>query len=308
MKGWKDDLNTQKLVPVLKFGWSALISYTGVARTPQGKDVGEWIAEEIDKIEMYADFDELPIRLLAADAWLSKKKGDRRLAFSVVGFVGRRPIAMVISNFTNLDEDIFDPVLPQLSKDVIKPKVPEVRVAGDSTAVSRAERENLKGMVAKNCSLMEVHEALAKVNVEAANRSSKISRECVVGILLPTGKALVQPYAIDNRMEYMPDFVKRDLSRAGIAGFKRKVDQSGNPLSLGWEKMVAKVQGGRIGERAAMGIHEIRGAEVPIAGKKPDRPDADFYSAWKIAGENESLSGITWQWQKPKGGTGSITL
>ena len=239
---------------------------------------------------------------------VEQEKRGRRLAFSVVGFVGRRPIAMVISNFTNLDEDIFDPVLPQLSKDVIKPKVPEVRVAGDSTAVSRAERENLKGMVAKNCSLMEVHEALAKVNVEAANRSSKISRECVVGILLPTGKALVQPYAIDNRMEYMPDFVKRDLSRAGIAGFKRKVDQSGNPLSLGWEKMVAKVQGGRIGERAAMGIHEIRGAEVPIAGKKPDRPDADFYSAWKIAGENESLSGITWQWQKPKGGTGSITL
>ena len=51
---------------------------------------------------MDAKFEELPRRLLAADAWLSKLSDNYPLAFSIVGFIDRRPVAMVISNFTDI--------------------------------------------------------------------------------------------------------------------------------------------------------------------------------------------------------------
>src|SRR5215210_5166114 len=187
----EDNLNTQKLVPDFKFGWSALVSYTGVARTPWGTDVGDWIAQAAEGIEMNASFDELPRKLLGADAWLRKVRSDRRIAFSVVGFIVKRPVAVLVSNFTNLNGYTF-PVQPKLRKHVSKPKVPEVRVAGDSTAVTGNEIQNLRAVLVGNFSLMVIFEALAETNAEAAKRSSAISRECVVGCLIPTGGAMVR--------------------------------------------------------------------------------------------------------------------
>jgi hypothetical protein len=211
----EDNLNTQKLVPVFKFGWSALVSYTGVANTSRGMDVGQWIAQAAESIEMYASFDELPRRLLSADAWLNKVRDERCIAFSIVGFNGRRPVAALVSNFTNLDGYTF-PVQPKLKKSISKPKVPEARVAGDRAAVAKDEIQRLKAMIVGNRNLMEIHNALAETNAEAAQRSSVISRECVVGCLLPTGAALVRPYGIDEGMDYIPDFIMRDLARTGV--------------------------------------------------------------------------------------------
>jgi hypothetical protein len=85
------------------------------------------------------------------------------------------------------------------------------------------------------------------------------------------------------------------------------MDENGNPLPVGWVQMKARAQGGRPGERAFGGMYEFRGAAEPIPGQKPDRPDADFISAWKIAGENEPMS-FTWRWQRPDGGEGTITI
>src|SRR5262245_37871136 len=75
---FSDDTQTQKLIPVIKFGWNALVAFTGVASRSHIPDVGEWIATELQAIPMKAGFDELPIRLLAADEWLKDVLDDRR--------------------------------------------------------------------------------------------------------------------------------------------------------------------------------------------------------------------------------------
>src|SRR3712207_824505 len=102
--GWvTDDPRSQKLIPVIRRGWSALVTFTGVAVTPQGQSVGDWIAEQTQAIPMAAYFGELPTALLAADGWLAGVIGYRELTFSVVAFVGRRPYAMLVSNREDLD-------------------------------------------------------------------------------------------------------------------------------------------------------------------------------------------------------------
>ena len=57
--GWSDDLNTQKIVPVIKYEWCALVAFTGVAIT-SGTDVGDWLSEQMDRIPINARFEELP--------------------------------------------------------------------------------------------------------------------------------------------------------------------------------------------------------------------------------------------------------
>ncbi len=119
----EDDLDVQKLVPTFKFGWSALVSFTGIAKTDRGQDVGDWVSARLNAIPVEAKFAELPKSLLAADHWLTKLSGYRKLAFSIVGFVRRRPVAMVISNFLDMDGHEF-PVLSKLRLFEIRPKVP----------------------------------------------------------------------------------------------------------------------------------------------------------------------------------------
>src|SRR5690349_6906909 len=82
-----DSYNTQKLIPVIRHGWTALIAYMGVASAPPLiSDMGQWIAGEMDSIPLDAGFAELSRRLLRANVWLERIRGDRRVAFSAVGF------------------------------------------------------------------------------------------------------------------------------------------------------------------------------------------------------------------------------
>ena len=135
-KDWKDDFNVQKLIPVFKLGWSALISFSGIAKLSNGIDVGTWVAESIHTISMHASFDELPKRLLTASNWLRIMRDPPPLTFSVVGFIRRHPIAMMISNCQDIDGNFYFPALPNLKVSSNKPKVPQVRIAGDLQAVT----------------------------------------------------------------------------------------------------------------------------------------------------------------------------
>jgi hypothetical protein len=62
--------------------------------------MGQWIVEQMDSISLDGAFSELSRRLLKLNMWLSRIRGDRRIAFSVVGFCNQR---LLISNFLDLD-------------------------------------------------------------------------------------------------------------------------------------------------------------------------------------------------------------
>jgi hypothetical protein len=57
--------DTQKLIPVIRRGWAALITYMGVASAPPLiSDIGQWIVEQMDSIPIDGSFSELSRRLL----------------------------------------------------------------------------------------------------------------------------------------------------------------------------------------------------------------------------------------------------
>ena len=93
-----DSFDTQKLIPVIHHDWAALIAYMGVASAPPLiSDMGQWIVEQMDSIPFDGSFSELSLRLLKLNMWVGRIRGDRRIAFSVVGFRNQRPFMMLIS-------------------------------------------------------------------------------------------------------------------------------------------------------------------------------------------------------------------
>ena len=147
--GYSDDLRTQKIVPLIKYEWCALVAFTGVAMTTTGLDVGEWLSVQADRIPVDARFDELPKKLLAANSWLGRLAGERRLAFSIVGFIRRRPVAMVVSNYMDINGRVFRPQ-PQLKPSEIRPKQPDVRFAGNVESVRDDDRKGCDRASAKD--------------------------------------------------------------------------------------------------------------------------------------------------------------
>jgi len=83
---------------VIHHDWAALIAYMGVASAPPLiSDMGQWIVEQMDSIPFDGSFSELSLRLLKLNMWVGRIRGDRRIAFSVVGFRNQRPFMMLIS-------------------------------------------------------------------------------------------------------------------------------------------------------------------------------------------------------------------
>src|SRR5215831_366353 len=125
-----DSYHTQKLIPVIRRDWSALVAYMGVASAPPLiSDMGHWIVEQMDSIPIDGSFSELSRRLLKFNLWLGRIRGDRRIAFSVVGFCNQRPFMMLISNFLDSKGHIVD-AGPQLRAYLRRSNQPEVRAVG----------------------------------------------------------------------------------------------------------------------------------------------------------------------------------
>ena len=125
-----DSYDTQKLIPVIRRGWTALVAYMGIASAPPViADMGQWIGDQVDAIPADGDWSELSTRLLHLNSSLGRLRGDRRIAFSVVGFRARQPFMMLVSNFIRLDGAIT-PAASQLTAYVRTPQRPEVRFVG----------------------------------------------------------------------------------------------------------------------------------------------------------------------------------
>jgi hypothetical protein len=256
----EDNLLVQKIVPVLKFDWCALVSFCGVALTSSGIDVGDWISQQVNSDNLREHFSDFLTRLRGADKWLAQLSGDNRITISIVGFRHRRPFLICLSNFQYLNGQPFAKPLRLLKLFEMKPTSAEVRVFGDSGSVPDAERGHLRKLSLPDSEGPAVMESLAEANRLAALRSTEqlISPQCVVGRILPTGLGWLRPFGIDPSVEYMPNFIRRDLEASGIDAFELKNDDQGQPLKPGWVQTATRFATLDSGKRVVGSFHEFR--------------------------------------------------
>jgi hypothetical protein len=258
-----DSYDTQKLIPVIRRGWAALIAYTGVASAPPlVSDVGQWIVEQMDSIPLDGSFSELSRRLLRFNQWLGRIRGDRRIAFSVVGFCDQRPFMMSISNFLDSDGHIVA-AGPQLRAYLRRPNQPEVRSVGTSRP-DVFERVRLEKLLQAGSSRRLVPEltrqAVAEINASVARRSrGSISEECVSGYLLRSGSAAIGGHGIPELAACLPNWVRSDLEKGGVIGFESVKQVEGKALPIQWKGTTARILNGTI-----VRMHEIANAGKPI--------------------------------------------
>src|SRR5687767_5962294 len=62
------DFETQKIVPVNAFRWSATICFAGVGRT-DNLNVGEWLQERVRAVQMDDPFERLLDEVMKANDW-----------------------------------------------------------------------------------------------------------------------------------------------------------------------------------------------------------------------------------------------
>ena len=258
-----DSYDTQKLIPVIRRDWSALIAYIGVASAPPViDDVGEWIGEQMDSIPRNGVFAELSTRLLRFNHWLKRIRGHRCIAFSAVGFSDQRPFMMLISNFLDSRGHLVD-ARPQLNATLRRSDQPEVRAVGTARpdVFERVRLERLLQARSPRRSVPElIRDAIADINAQVSRRSrGSISEQCVSGYLLRSGAAAIGAHRIPAEAACLPHWVQRDLEKGGVVGFESAAHEEGRLLPIQWKGMVAKTIKG-----TTIRIHEIANAGEPI--------------------------------------------
>jgi hypothetical protein len=164
-----DSYDTQKLIPVIGHGWAALIGYMGIASAPPlMSDMGQWIVEQMDSIPTDGSFSEISKRLLKLNRWPDRIRGDRRIAFSVVGFWDQTPSMMLVSNFLDLQGRITE-AGPRLRAYLRRSDQPQVHAVG-TVRPDIFERVRLERLLqVKSSRRMVPHlicEALAGINAK----------------------------------------------------------------------------------------------------------------------------------------------
>ena len=267
-----DSYHTQKLIPVIRHEWMALVAYMGIQSAPPIiNDMGQWILERIDDIPPAADFSQLSMGLLQLDRWLPRIRGDRRVAFSVVGFRNRRPFMLLLSNFVDLEGQVT-PAGSRLNAYLRTPKKPEVRAVGTARP-DVFERVRLVRMLQANASRgvvpQLIRQTVAEINASVARRSSgSISEECISGYLLRSGAAAIGGHGIPEHAACFPTWLKRDLAAGGINGFEPPPHVEGAP-PVQWRGTTARLEKGTM-----LRTHEIANAGTPIIDRvePPRRP------------------------------------
>lgn len=242
-----DSYDTQKLIPVIRQSWSALVAYMGVASAPPLlPDMGEWIVQQMESIPFDGDLSQLSHRLLLANTWVSRIRGDRRIAFSAVGFSEKRPFMMLISNFLDLDGKTVA-AGPELKLYRRTPRQPEIRVVG-SVRLDFVEQARLRRLLQSNAGRQpirdRIRQAIAEINAQVARRSrGSISEECVSGYLLRSGSAEIGEHGIPTDVPYFPSWVRLDLEKTSNGEFKVEYDRDGKPLPIRWKGMSVRILG-----------------------------------------------------------------
>lgn len=275
-----DSYDTQKMIPIIRDGWAALIAYMGIASAPPLiPDMGQWIVEQLDTVPRNADFPDLSARLLRLNQWLPQIRGDRRIAMSVVGFRNRRPFMMLLSNFVDLDGHVVE-AGPQLRAWVRTPMKPEIRAVG-TVRPDVFQRVRLVRMLQANASRgvipQLIRQAVADVNAKVAERSGgSISPECVSGYLLRSGAVAIGGHGLPPHAACFPNWLRRDLQQGGVIGF----EPVNGALRIQWRKTTARIVKGSIQR-----THEIANAGNPIL-DGIDRPGRA--PTWTSAGSDDT--------------------
>jgi hypothetical protein len=282
-----DSYHTQKVIPVIRRGWSALIAYMGIANAPPLiSDVGQWIVEQMDSIPLEGNFSELSRRLLKFNLWLDRIRGDRRIAFSVVGFWNERPFMMLLSNFLDSTGRLVE-AGPQLRAYMRRTNQPEVRAVG-TTRPDIFERVRLERLLQAGSSRRLVPElirhAAAEINANVARRSrGSISEQCVSGYLLRSGAAAIGGHGIPEDAECLPNWVRKDLERGGIIGFE-PAKHEGKVVPIQWKGTISRTVKGTI-----VRMHEIANAGQPILDSARRGVDSLMWQSADVAHNSQHL-------------------
>jgi hypothetical protein len=280
-----DSYDTQKLIPVIRQEWSALVAYMGIASAPPLiDDMGQWIVDQVNAVPPGGDIRDLEAQLLFLNRRLDRIHGDRRVAISVVGFRDRQPFMMLLSNFIDLDGHVTK-AGPQLRSFMRTPTRPEVRAVGTARPdvfervrlVRMLQANAVRGLVPRL-----IRQAVADVNAQVARRSGgAISTACVSGYLLRSGAAAIGGHGIPAHAACFPNWLRRDLTQEGVVGFS-PLTHDADAAPIQWRGTTAKIVSGRV-----VRTHEIANAGGPIFDgiERPHRPPT-----WRATRERETTS------------------
>ena len=182
------DFETQKIILVNEFHWTATVCFAGVGRTHK-VNVGEWLAERVAAIQPDDPFERLLEELLTADQWLSDVSAPNNLhTFSVGAFVGSEPVFALVSNFESLSGPPATTANPRLSVSKLRPAGPRTFVAGQAEAVSRPQRQRLAALAAEGPDPQQMYSAMEEVNRSVAAQNNRVSPACFTTHVCLTGE------------------------------------------------------------------------------------------------------------------------
>jgi Flp pilus assembly protein TadD len=219
------DFETQKIVLVNTFTWSATVCFAGVGRAHK-LDVSEWLAERVASIAFGDPFERLLDELLTANSWLSAvPPPHNRHTFSVGAFVGSEPVFALVSNYEQPWGLPAQTAAPRLSVHRLRPKKPMTFTSGQKQAVTPTERKRLAALAARHAEPAKIYSALVEVNRCAAARTPFVSSACYTTHVRLTGEGGGCVHGIDDR-PFLPAF---GIPPEAREVFERIIDEQFGP-------------------------------------------------------------------------------
>lgn len=280
----RDQYEIQKLIPISKYGWCALVAFCGVARKSDGEGVDEWIANQLNIGKFDEKLDTVLNRLKLAESWLSDIPGDRYINISIVGFRRRKPFVYVLSNGQNRKS-------PTLVQTYLRPKKPYVEIFGMThsnkdvkiKSVTDQEKNVLRSSIAwlESGQYMNL---LSDINQSASEKVEGVSTACAVGFLTPIITGNITPYRVPNHTSYFPGFVIQEFLASGCTGFELKVDESNRPLHPYWKGCHLESQILN-GTNVLLSLHVVCNVKRPII--DPTRKSPKTTVLWRVGTDHE---------------------
>lgn len=237
------DERGHKSVHLTRFGWSALVSYAGVARTAN-VDVATWLGDLVVDIPPNAPFSELIDRLRGADSWLSTiRLSSRAHTFSVVAFDQGTPTLTLVTNIDNLVGQRLSAASARLSVQTARPRLPKVFIAGVPNPFPRQERRLLERMA--DLPPDRVSSSLAAMNRRASQALSGnyVSPSCLVSYLEANGRGVSMPFGTAGEsQDFLPPDIAAMMQKQGLR-LVPKAGPDGKPLPLKLVQMASQRRG-----------------------------------------------------------------
>lgn len=204
------DIESQKIILVNAYRWSATVCYTGIAQLPCGTYVGDWLSAFAKDISPNEPFDHFLNYIAGADSWLRcYPLESRRISFSVGAFDVDQPVFVLISNFEEPSGRMSQSVAPTLTVHRVRPGKSKAYVAGLKSAVSRQDRRQLERLASRSPAIPDMTMALVDLNRRVARACPNlVSEACFTTHLSHTGNGGGDPHgATAANLSMMPSAI-----------------------------------------------------------------------------------------------------